>query len=187
MRTAAGILAVGLLGIGGGAGGMMLATSHGGTRVSAAAAPTSTPPPCRAGEVAVRFDDARAAAGHGVAVFGLDNRSGHPCTTAGYPDVQLVDVHGSPLPVSSAHSGGMILAATASTAVTIPPSGSAYFGVEWSGVCRDQQAPVLASSVQVVLPGAASPVTVSGAPLGACGGAGMTVSPIEPARTALVP
>jgi hypothetical protein len=68
--------------------------------------PPAPPPPtaCRTAQLQLRTDGVEGATGHQYITFAFQNRSSVACTMFGFPGVQLLDAHGSPLPTKVGHA-----------------------------------------------------------------------------------
>ena len=75
-------------------------------------APPSLPPPpvppqptaCRTAQLQLRTGRVEGAMGHQYISFAFQNRSSEACTMFGFPGVQLLDAHSSPLPTKVGHA-----------------------------------------------------------------------------------
>ena len=76
------------------------------------APPPSLPPPpvppqptaCRTAQLQLRTGRVEGAMGHQYISFAFQNRSSEACTMFGFPGVQLLDAHSSPLPTKVGHA-----------------------------------------------------------------------------------
>ena len=145
--------------------------SHPDATASSATAP-STPPissattatlvRCHSADLSIAYRLGNGASNHDYALYTITNTSTHPCTLYGYPGVQLI-ADGTPIPTNTYRGGNYILDPAPPSTVTLPPGGTAAFGVGWTGICPDDATPVKAASTAIIPPDEQQQIRVEGA------------------------
>ncbi len=105
---------------------------------------------CRA---VVRYADGQSALGSIYAAFIITVRAGHRCSLIGFPEIQLVDRRGQPLPTHPRHSGYQ-LAGISLRRVLLRHGRPGYFDLIYRTFDdRGHHCPPIASAIRVRLPG----------------------------------
>jgi Protein of unknown function (DUF4232) len=88
--------------------------------------PPAPPQPtaCRTAQLQLRTGQIEGAMGHQYITFAFQNRSSVACTMFGFPGVQLLDAHGSPLPTKVGHA---YFDTGPARRVLLQPSGYGFF------------------------------------------------------------
>ena len=139
---------------------------------------------CRAAGVKITYLGGQGATGHGLLGFAMQNTTGAPCSTVGYPGIQFVSKRGAALPTHDIRTTSDFFGTTKLARLIVAPGQSASFRLGVSHGAASTQPCVTAGYVQVIPPNDTSAVRVA-IPGGAfeCGG-GVTVSPMQPGDTA---
>jgi hypothetical protein len=119
------------------------------------------------------------ATGHTLLAFGLRNRSGHACTTGGYPGVLFLDAAGRGLPTVPDHTTDDFFGETQLRELTVASGGLVSFRLGVSDVSSSDSgsACVTVHGLQVIAPNNTASVDVS-RDFQACS-ATVSVSPLQ--------
>ena len=149
------------------------------------AIPAGTPI-CVKSQVRVTYDEPTSeATGQHTTRFLVQNIGTRECVLVGYPDIELDDTHGRPIPFVYRDHGDQMLTNARPTRVGLTPKGFAYFAIN---KYRCDRGGIEAAAVTgITLPGEADPFRLKG---GAdyCGsgdpGSVIDITPIEPTALA---
>lgn len=152
---------------------------------------TSTPPQpagerCVASGLALAFLGGNGATGHAELGFVLRNASARSCRTGGYPGVQFIGASGRPLPTHPDHTTSDFFGRTRLRELTVAPGASVSFrlGVSHVGSGGSNTGCVRVKGMQVIAPDDTARLTVAiRGGFAECAGV-VSVSPLQPGRTA---
>ena len=123
------------------------------------------------------------ATGHALLAFGLRNRSGHACTTGGYPGVLLLDAAGRGLPTVPDHTTVDFFGETRLRELTVASGGLVSFRLGVDDVGATGSGCVRVHGLQVIAPDNTVSVDISRV-FEACS-ATVSVSPLQAGTAAL--
>jgi len=142
---------------------------------------------CVASDLALSFLGGNGATGHAELGFALRNTSSSSCRTGGYPGVLFLDGAGHGLPTTPDHTTNDFFGHTTLRELTVAPGATVSFrlGVSHVGTGGSDEGCTTARGLQVIAPNdtATLRVSVSGG-FAECGGT-VTVSPLQPGRSAV--
>jgi hypothetical protein len=109
----------------------------------------------------------------------LKNTSTTPCTTGGYPGLQLVGASGTSLPTTTVRGGPLSFERITPVSLTVPAGGTVWFNVGYSDVPTggESSCPV-AASLQVIPPNDTTHLTVTGLHAAVCNHGTLDSSPL---------
>ena len=142
---------------------------------------------CVAADLSLSFLGGQGATGHGELSFALRNTSSSSCRTGGYPGVLFLDGAGRGLPTTPQHTTDDFFGHTTLRELTVAQGATVSFrlGVSHVGTGGSDAGCVSAKGLQVIAPNdtATMRVGVTGG-IAECGGT-VTVSPLQPGRSAV--
>jgi hypothetical protein len=143
-------------------------------------APASEAAPCLAADLSFGFGDpVEPATGERAVMFRFTSHGSRPCTLDGYPGIELVDADGARLAVRYVHQSHYV-SGRAPAIVTLAPGASAYLLV--AKYRCDLGDDATATTIRIILPGAAGKVTGPAGPSGGLGLSSCRGGPSDPGQ-----
>ncbi len=138
---------------------------------------------CRAADLSGSFLGGQAATGHGLLGFALHNRSGHTCTTYGYPGIQFLSQSGQPLTTIPTHTTHDFFGSLPKPALTVSPGATVSFRLGVTHGAASTTGCATAYALQVIPPNDTSTLRIA-LPDGAYECRTATVSPMQQGTSA---
>jgi hypothetical protein len=142
---------------------------------------------CVASDLSLSFLGGNGATGHAELSFALRNTSSSSCRTGGYPGVQFLDGSGADLPTKPDHTTDDFFGHTTLRELTVAPGALVWFrlGVSHVGTGGSDAGCETARALQVIAPNDTATLRVSVHDgFAECAGK-VTVSPLQPGRSAV--
>lgn len=107
---------------------------------------------CHTAGLSISRSGGGAAAGHAGAYLSFTNNLAVPCTFYGYPGAQMLDALGTPMRTQVVRGNGYMFKDPGPATITVPPGGTASFGLEWGQVTVGTETTCPESSTLLVTP-----------------------------------